>query len=344
MTLLPFPGLLYLRSKHDAYYGGIMHSPLSSCSRFVAAVVLVLFCSPGFSGEFYKWTDDSGNVNFSDSLDKVPEKYRSQIESRRFGNNDEERGGNENINTAPPESLERPHVQRRLPDAEDQTAQPLKRYEVPYKPYEGSAKRVIVEAKFNGSVTAPMAIDTGAPGTVISVALAKKLGLLDESHGRLFIAAGGIGGTARAIRSIIDDIQVGEARSHFIPTTITAELSKSFDGLLGLDFVSNYSITIDSKRKVVVFEEIPTDPDNPGGHDQEWWTGVFKEFATSRTDWKNVSIALDKKIRESVVSGDARLTAQKDFAEYQYREAEKLFDKLNKYARENAVPMHWRQY
>ncbi len=189
-----------------------------------------------------------------------------------------------------------------------------------------------------------MAIDTGAPGTVISVALAKKLGLLDESHGRLFIAASGIGGTARALRSIIDDIQVGEAQSHFIPTTITAEISKSFDGLLGLDFVSNYSITIDAKRKVVVFEELPADPDNPGGHDQEWWTGVFKEFAASREGWKNVSLAIDKKIRESTVSGDAKLTAQKDFAEYQYREAEKLFDKLNKYAAENAVPMHWRQY
>ncbi len=320
-----------------------MHSPLSSCSPVVITVLLVLFCSPGFSGEFYKWTDDNGNVNFSDSLDKVPEKYRNQIESRRFGNGDEEGGENKNIKTSPPESLERPHGQRRVSEAENQTAQPLKRYEVPYKPYEGSARRVIVDAKFNGSVTAPMAIDTGAPGTVISIALAKKLGLLDESHGRLF-AASGIGGTARALRSIIDDIQVGEARSHFIPTTITAEISKSFDGLLGLDFFPNYSITIDAKRKVVVFEEIPADPDNPGGHDQEWWTGVFKEFAASREGWKNVSIALDKKIRESTVSGDAKLTAQKDFAEYQYGEAEKLFDKLNKYARENAVPMHWRQY
>jgi hypothetical protein len=44
------------------------------------------------------------------------------------------------------------------------------------------------------------------------------------------------------------------------------------------------------------------------------------------------------------VSGDAQLTAAKDFADYQYREAEKLFDKLDDYARENAVPMHWRQY
>jgi hypothetical protein len=315
-----------------------MHSLLLTGSRFVVALMLMLFCSPGFSGEFYKWTDDSGNFHLSDTLEKVPEKYRNQIENKRFNSDDAESGQREPVKTAPSE------LQRQHSIAGDRTTEPLKRYEVPYKPFEGSARRVIVEATFNNSVTAPMAIDTGAPGTVISVALAEKLGLLDASHGRLYVAARGIGGTTRAMRSIIDDIRVGEAKSHFIPTTITAGLSHSFEGLLGLDFVSNYSVTIDSKRRVVVFEELPGDPDSPGGHDQGWWRAVFREFAASRTDWKNVSSTLDKKIRESVVSGDTKLIAAKDFADYQYREAEKLFDKLNDYARENAVPMHWRQY
>jgi hypothetical protein len=324
--------------------GGIVYSFLCCYSHYIFAFALVLFCSAGYSADFYHWTDDSGNFHLSDTLEKVPEKYRSQIEKQHFGNDEEKKEGSEQGTPAPSESLAGPHAQRRHAGVWDQTTQPLKRYEVPYRPFEGSARRVIVEATFNNSVTAPMAIDTGAPGTVISVALAEKLGLLDESHGRLYVAARGIGGTARAMRSIIDDIRVGEARSHFVPTTITAGLSNSFEGLLGLDFVSNYSVTIDSKRRVVMFEELPDDPDSPGGHDQGWWRNIFGEFASSRTYWKNVSSNVDKKMRESVVSGDAQLTAAKDFADYQYREAEKLFDKLDDYARENAVPMHWREY
>ncbi len=287
----------------------------------------------------YTWTDENGGLHVSDSLENVPQKFRNQIEHKHFNTEESEKDPSSRLET--PEST-RTSVQPSAADTGERINQ--KRYEVPYKPYEKSAKRVIVTARFNDSVTALMAIDTGAPGTVISVNLAKKLGLFDENHGKLLVTAGGIGGTTIAIRSIIDDIHVGDAKIKFVPTTITAKLSDSFDGLLGLDFVSNYSVTIDARRKVVIFEELPSDPGNPGGHDQEWWSSLFREFADSRAKWKAQSEAVDKKIRESVVSGIAELNAEKEFADYQYKEAGKLFDKLHKYAREHSVPMHWREY
>jgi hypothetical protein len=297
----------------------------------IAAALLLSLCAPGYSGGYYEWTDEDGNIHISDSLGNVPEKYRNQV--KRY-------------EKEPPSPAEQPdapssQVQRAVEKGEGKQPQ---RYEVPYVPYEGSAMRVIIKALFNGSVAASMAIDTGAPGTVISTSLAKKLGLFDEGQGRLLITASGIGGSVPAVRSIIDTIQVGGAKIEFVPTTIIASVSDAYDGLLGLDFVSNYSVTIDSKRKVVVFEELPRDPDHPGGHDREWWTSLFREFASSRATWKAYSEALDKKIRNSMRSVENEDTDRKSFADDQYREAEKLFDKLDQYARENSVPMHWKQY
>jgi hypothetical protein len=310
-----------------------MQSSLRSSARFVTGVILVSLCSLGSAGEYYKWTDESGNFHFSDSLQNVPEQYRSQIKSERF----------EDDNPSSPDATGAASHPNDQPAVTQEVEKP-KRYEVPYTPYEGSAKRVIVSAVFNGSVTAPMAIDTGAPGTVISVPLAKRLGLFNEDQGRLLIRTGGIGGSAPAIRSIVDTIQVGGAKSKFVPTIVIEPLSNAFDGLLGLDFVSNYSVTIDAKRKVIIFEELPSDPDHPGGHDQEWWTGLFKEFAASRSAWKAYSESLDKKIRESMRSIGNEDADKKAFADSQYREAEKLFDKLDRYATENSVPMHWKRY
>jgi hypothetical protein len=309
-------------------------NPLSRISHALFATALLLSLSAqGYAAEYFKWTDDRGELHISDSLANVPEKYRRGIESKSF---ETSRPAAE----TPPAAA--PAVQK-APDAAEEG--PLKKYEVPYIPSDGSSKRVIVTVKFNGRVTAPIAIDTGAPGTIISVSLAKKLGLFNEEHGRLLISTGGIGGSAPAIRSIIDTVEVGGAINNFVPITIIKPIATSFDGLLGMDFFSNYSVTIDTKRKVVIFEELPIDPALPGGHDQEWWSTLFKEFASSRAGWKAYGEAVDKRISDSLVTtGNDDIRRIKQFADDQYREADKLFDKLNGYARQNSVPMHWKQY
>jgi hypothetical protein len=303
---------------------------------FVTVALLFYLCSPGFSAGYYKWTDENGNINFSDSFQNVPEKYRDQLEKREFSETAP--------SPSPTESPIQAHQTKPSSAVEDTKGIPAKKFEVPYVAYEGSAKRVIISAVFNGSVTAPLAIDTGAPSTVISVKLAEKLGLFDKDHGMLFTNAGGIGGTAPAIRSIIDTLHVGEAKSEFIPITVIDSISDSFDGLLGLDFVSDYSVTIDSKRKKVVFEELPSDTDHPGGHDKEWWTNHFKEFADSRTRWKIHGEELERKIHDSMRSIGNEDIKRKAFADYQYNEADKLLTKLNRYASQHSVPTEWRQY
>lgn len=307
----------------------------------ITALILLFPSLPGFSADYYNWVDEKGNMHITDSLGKVPEEYRDQIRKKRL-ENDEPSASSPVPASGSDRKLYSTNSGVPMQANKESGEKQPKKIEVAYKPFEGTSKRVIVSATFNGSVTADMAIDTGAPGTVLSSALAKKLGLFDEGHGNLVILMRGINGDAPAVRSIVDMIQVGDAKIDFVPVTIVNKLSDSFEGLLGLDFVANYSVTIDPKRKIVAFEELPSDDEHPGGHDHEWWSSLFKEFAGARSEWKIYSEQLDNKIKASL-SPQAESGEEKEFADYQYREAEKLLDKLDCYASRNAVPIHWRK-
>ncbi len=131
--------------------------------------------------------------------------------------------------------------------------QNVKSFVIPYKAYQGTARRIIIPVTFNGLVTAPMLLDTGAPGMHISYRLAEKLDIFDNDEAKLWVNIAGIGGSIPAIFTVIDTIQVGEAEDHFIPTTVTRSISGSFEGLIGMDFMANYSIHIDTKKHVLVF-------------------------------------------------------------------------------------------
>ena len=209
----------------------------------------------------------------------------------------------------------------------------LKSYEVPFEAYEGTAQRVIVSVTFNDTVTARMAIDTGAPGLVISPRLANQLGILNSDEGKVMVQAGGIGGSVPAIRTFIDKVQVGQASDTFIPATVTRSISKSFEGLLGMDFMSKYSFKIDSVRHVVILEELEPNPDWPGGRPERWWRDRFKELHDLRTAWRR---AVPHEQQWQAQYGPAR------FASNQVMEVDKLLDKLDRHANYYSVPQTWR--
>jgi len=220
----------------------------------------------------------------------------------------------------------------------EDTKKPLK-YEVPYTAFEGSSRRVIIPVQLNGSVIAQMALDTGSPGMIIFDRLARRIGIFEKDDAKLLTFSAGIGGEAPSILTIVDTVQVDKAEDTFIPTEIIASLSDSFDGLIGMDFMANYAIRIDTAKHVVVFEELPDRQTLPGGHDEVWWRDNFKIFASRRAEWQQFRANLHtQKIDKE------RLERVRRFADRQYQEADRLFTKLNNYAITNSVPMHWRQY
>jgi hypothetical protein len=226
-------------------------------------------------------------------------------------------------------------------------------YEVPYGQVAGSEKKIIIPVNVNNSLTVPMLLDTGSTGMYISSELAEKLGVFKKGEGTLSASVMGAGGEISVILTVIDTVQVGEARDDFIPTMVEVRKAAAdsgtgkaaetvfvgFDGVIGMDFMSKYSIQIDTRRHVVVLAELPPDPNMPGGHDEKWWRRTFHMFASIRSDWKKYRDALYRVKDETVIIRELRSKADR-----QYQEADRLMTKLNNYAIDHIVPMEWRQY
>jgi hypothetical protein len=261
---------------------------------------------------------------------------RKQSESSRsvFTNKD----ATEPIPTATPESST---------DQPARNAAATARHEIPYDPYEGSTQRVIINVTLNGRVKARLAVDTGAPKTVISADLAERLDLLNETSAGVWTRAGGIGGSTPAIRTIIDTIRVGDIEQQFFPTTIVPELSTAFEGLIGMDFLSLFVMHVDPARRLLILEDVPPTSVMYGQRNELWWRSNYKELANLRHRWRNFAAQLNKEIEDSnIVAGggieDARLLL--DFARKQALESERLLDQLNRRAIQYLVPMNWREY
>ncbi|VAX24983.1 hypothetical protein MNBD_NITROSPINAE02-253 [hydrothermal vent metagenome] len=299
--------------------------------RWFGVVIVVTFSVTAISADFYKWVDDRGNIHYADSIEGIPSQFRGQTEVKTFKKNRPE--------STVREQSERGERGHRSPAESKEEKDGLMRIEVKYKAYEGGARRIIIPVTFNGSVTAPMLLDTGAPGLVISPGLAQRLGVFDSDEGRLMTMAAGIGGSVPAVLTIIDSAQVGKAKDRFIPATVTGSISGAFAGLIGMDFLSNFSISIDTRRHVLILEQQPERPNMPAGHDRAWWRINFSQFAQMRAGWKEYSDRFKK-----LGGKQSSNVAMSKFAKNQYNEANKLFNKLEKYANHHSVPMHWRKY
>jgi len=129
---------------------------------FVLAVVFVVAVFPAYA-EMYKWVDEKGTVHFTDDPSKVPEKYRSDVESRKTPKE-----------VPAPKKEERPAF---LPAAQ-KSSEPAG-LEVPIK-LRGEVS--VVEVVLNGREKHPFIVDTGASFTNISWKMAKDLSItIDEN-------------------------------------------------------------------------------------------------------------------------------------------------------------------
>ncbi len=293
----------------------------------IFAVFFFMLYNPILSsgGELYKWKDEEGTLHMTDSLGNVPLKYRDQVVKRILQVRTEPDFQSESPKSNTSENAEKP-------------GKNLNHFEIPYKAFEGTARRIIIPVTFNESVTVNMLMDTGSPGLLISPSLACRLGLIHKEDGNLFVMAGGIGGAVPAMLAVVDKVRVGDASAEFLPATITGVDSSDYEGLVGMDFIANYKTSIDNDKQVVTFSEMPPQAERPGGHDEAWWRSNFQNFSNLKNEWKEVLASLE----------NANMTSsQKDqllkIAKSQYAEAEEICRKLERYAHDSVVPSNWRR-
>lgn len=108
---------------------------------------------------------------------------------------------------------------------------------------------IIVPVTFNGTVTANLLLDTGASMTMISRRVASNLALPAIASGLI----SGIGGTINAQIARVESIKVGDAEVGGMPVSIH-DISRfpRFEGLLGMDFLSRFHVSVDSTKQLLV--------------------------------------------------------------------------------------------
>jgi clan AA aspartic protease (TIGR02281 family) len=192
-----------------------------------ALLSLVLFNSPFLgAADYYRWVDQNGVVHFTDNLHNIPEDQRGKA-GRIISN--------ESPRSQPPP----------VPISPNKAS----------IPFEKQGQVVIVEATLNKKTAAKFVVDTGASYTMISSAMAKELDIDTEQSRRTapFQTANGI---IQAPLVSLDSISVGGMEIRNLTAAVHDVLSDPrIAGLLGLNFLSNFRMDIDTQKGVLHLEK-----------------------------------------------------------------------------------------
>lgn len=177
------------------------------------------------AADIYRWVDDKGVVHFTDNPHNVPQKFRPNMTHIKAKETPPAQGAGTNR-------------------ALDKTSVPLQK----------KGDIVIVQAILNERAEGTFVVDTGASYTMISHALAKELSIdLDEKLPTLaFQTANGV---VQAPLVKLQSIEVGGVQIRDLTAAIYDVFpDPSISGLLGLNFLSNFRLDIDTQSALLHLE------------------------------------------------------------------------------------------
>jgi len=118
-------------------------------------------------------------------------------------------------------------------------------------PFESLGDHIIVPVRLNGDITARMLLDTGAGITVLSTNLAEKLNLTPGGAGTILLKT--LTRKVRAPLARIPALQLGSHTKENFPVAVCAmrPIRDSFEGILGMDFLRGFTITVDAEAKKI---------------------------------------------------------------------------------------------
>ncbi|HTN72984.1 MAG TPA: TIGR02281 family clan AA aspartic protease [Methylomirabilota bacterium] len=179
-----------------------------------------------FAVEFYRWVDENGVIHFTDNLHNIPESQRGTA--------------------------------GRIQATESPKSQPPPPAPAPTKasvPFEKQGQVVIIEATLNKKTAAKFVVDTGASYTMISSVTAKELNIDTDQNGRTvpFQTANGL---IQAPLISLESIAVGGLEINNLTAAIHDVLpDPKIAGLLGLNFLSNFRMDIDTQKGLLNLEK-----------------------------------------------------------------------------------------
>lgn len=121
--------------------------------------------------------------------------------------------------------------------------------------YDKSAGNIIVKTVINDSLPVSLVVDTGASLVVLSQSVVEKMGLKTEKQSSLRVIVAD-GRRVNAKHIILDSVRVGGAEVKNVSAAVLKNPGvRHADGLLGMSFLRNFSLSIDGQGKELVLEK-----------------------------------------------------------------------------------------
>jgi clan AA aspartic protease (TIGR02281 family) len=177
------------------------------------------------AAEYYRWIDQNGVIHFTDNLHDVPERQRSNVGRIRAS-----------------DSIRAPEPEKPL----------VARASIPFEKH---GQVVVIDATLNKKTRAKFVVDTGASYTMISSAVAKELNI-EPSESQRTMPFQTANGVIQAPLANLESITVGGMEIKNLTAAIhNAVPDAAVSGLLGLNFLSNFRMDIDTQKGVLHLEK-----------------------------------------------------------------------------------------
>jgi clan AA aspartic protease (TIGR02281 family) len=263
-------------------------------TRYFKYVILGVFL---FSSAFpsvvaeagmYSWKDDKGKTHFTDSLHKIPQKFRKGDQGfKKYKSARPSKGS----------QISRPDTLSRKPVRSSYTPGKLgstgnEEHVIPLIQTAGG--NFMVEVLFDNRVKAMLMVDTGASLVTISEKIAKQLGYRTNSRSAEipFTTAGGMVWMPMVA---FNSVQVGDAKVEMVEASVNNKMG-DMDGLLGMSFLGDYRVEMDTARSQMILKPLGKPGDtNWDGKSAFWWKNRYSGYATKirnfRLEAKKMEIA-----------------------------------------------------
>jgi clan AA aspartic protease (TIGR02281 family) len=288
--------------------------------RFIILTfILLAVMVPSSYGEMYKWVDEKGTVHFTDDLSKIPEKYRSDAETRKS-----------TIEIVTPEAKDK-SISLPPPKTE-KTSEPagaevdlLRRGEV-----------WTTEVLLNERVKRHLIVDSGATFILINPQTAKELDITINEN-TPFIPMATVSGYILTPLVTLKSVRVGKVEVENVEAVVYT-MPSGESGLLGNSFLNKYIVTLDSiqgKMTLVSMQGVPS-PDRPGGYGRDFWVSQFRFYRGFLEILKKLRKNYESRGTESARTELNRINIAIQYFENQLNE----WDRKASFA---GVPRNWRE-
>jgi len=265
---------------------------------------IVLAGSTPVGAEIYRWTDEQGELHFTQSLDQVPPRHRAAAKAE--------------AEAARPGRLQR-YPTASPPASASRHARSL---QIPFRRH---GTLMLVDVRLNDSVEAPFYVDTGASGISLPAPVAERLGLgAGPETPHVYVRTAN--GVASHALVNLDSVEVAGARVEGLEATVNPSMEV---GLLGGAFFNHFVYQVDAAAGVITLAE---NPDLRGGVGAEEWRERFRRV-------REPLGRLESHLETSALAGPGR----REELETRRTELERSLEALEREANRLGVPAAWRE-